>query len=552
VRFSSGVGPSAKGVEMQFDTSPAFHGQALRWSVAIPPRTSWELCSELLVSVGVDVVEPRFTCASPEAPSLPATRLASWRATLPRITSDNSALDDTIRRTSEDLGALRIYDPEHPDTPILAAGAPWFMTVFGRDSLLTAWMTLLADPTLARGVLETLARFQGDDIDPVTEEEPGKILHEIRFGSAGDLSLRTGDRYYGSIDATPLFVMLLGELRRWDLADDIVSSLLPHADRALAWIEEFGDRDGDGFVEYDRSSERGLVNQGWKDSWDAIRCADGSLARPPIALCEAQGYVYAAYVARAHFAREAGDSATYDRYRRMAIELRTRFNDQFWLEDRGWYALGLDADKQPIDALASNVGHCLWTGIVDPARAGDVAARLLSDDLFSGWGVRTLATSMTAYNPVSYHNGSVWPHDTTIAALGMRRYGLEDAFLTLATGLFEAVLTFDAVRMPELFCGFSRRLGQGPIRYPVACSPQAWSAGVVFQLLSGMLGLAPDAKANRLTLDRPRLPPWLRWIELTGLQVSSSRVSLRVTQVREGAAVELMEREGDVEIIVRR
>jgi glycogen debranching enzyme len=297
-------------------------------------------------------------------------------------------------------------------------------------------------------------------------------------------------------------------------------------DRALEWIEHYGDRDGDGFVEYLRPNDHGLVNQGWKDSWDAIRCADGSLARPPIALCEAQGYVYAAYVARAHFAREAGDSATYDRYRRMAIELRTRFNDQFWLEDRGWYALGLDADKQPIDALASNVGHCLWTGIVDPARAGDVAARLLSDDLFSGWGVRTLATSMTAYNPVSYHNGSVWPHDNAICAAGLARYGyVEEAHRVIGAQL--GVAAQQRGRLPELFAGFARDELATPAAYPTSCSPQAWAAAAPLLWLRTLLRLDPWAPGGQVSIE-PQLPSWIGRLRVDGIVIADHRLTVDV------------------------
>ena len=282
---------------------------------------------------------------------------------------------------------------------MVAAGAPWFMTLFGRDSLITAWMALLVDPELALGTLQTLARFQGREVRPYNEEEPGRILHEMRFGEASSLSLGGGTIYYGTADATPLFVMLLGELRRWGLAREAVDELLPHADRAIEWIEQFGDRDGDGYVEYQRTSDRGLRNQGWKDSNDAIRFADGRLADPPIALAEVQGYTYGAYLARAFFAAEQGDAARSSELRARAAALKAAFNRDFWLEDKGWLAMGLDRDKKPIDALASNMGHCLWTGILDADKADAVARKLLSPDLFSGWGVRTLGASMIGLQP---------------------------------------------------------------------------------------------------------------------------------------------------------
>lgn len=531
-----------KGVEVHFGQPTTEGDGRLAWNVALRPRQTWELCIEVRVTVGGSPVEPRFTCSGSDAVSVPARRLASWRATLPEVTTDHPGLTEAVRRSGEDLGSLRIFDPERPDVPILAAGAPWFMTVFGRDSLLTGWMTLLADPTLAQGVLETLARFQGEDVNPMTEEEPGKILHEMRFARAGGLSLGGGDVYYGSVDATPLFVMLLGELRRWDLADDVVAELLPHADRALGWIEAFGDRDGDGYVEYQRQNEHGLVNQGWKDSWDAIRHADGELAEPPIALCEVQGYVYAAYIARAHFAREAGDAATFARYEAKAADLRRRFNEDFWLEEHGSYALGLDRDKQPIGAVASNVGHCLWTGIVDPERAELVARRLLSDDLFSGWGVRTLATSMAAYNPVSYHNGSVWPHDNAICVAGLARYGfMEEAHRVIAAQLDVAVA--HRGRLPELFAGFERGHPGTPVAYPTSCSPQAWASAAPLLWLRALLRLDPWAPRGEVRVH-PELPPWIRKLRVAGIAIAGRKVTVEV----DGDDVEISGA-GDLEVV---
>ena len=332
----------------------------------------------------------------------------------------------------------------------------------------------------------------------------------------------------------------------------LARELWPAAERALTWMEHCASPFADGYLWYRRRSSVGLDNQGWKDSHDAVMHATGELAKGPIALVEAQAYRYAALLHAAEVAETIGRASLAPTLRMRAGRLRERFEAEFWMENEQCYALALDGERRPCRVLSTNPGHALWCGIASEARARAVAQHFMGDDLFTGWGLRTLAARERLYNPMSYHNGSVWPHDTAIAALGMRRYGLHEPFLTLSTGLFQAVLNFDAMRMPELFCGFPRRPNQGPIRYPVACSPQAWSAGVVFQLLAGALGLAPDARANRLTLDRPHLPSWLRWVELEGLQLASSRVSLRVTQVREGAAVELIERTGDAEIIVRR
>ena len=496
------------------------------WRTTLQPGQTWSTCLEIGATVDGEEIEPRFTCRGDDAVAAPVQQMRRWRATVPDVTSDHPAFDAAVRRSGEDLGALRIFDPEHPDLPVVAAGAPWFMTVFGRDSLLTGWMTLIADHTLAQGVLETLARFQGDDVNETTEEEPGKILHEMRFAAASGPGLQRGDIYYGSIDATPLFVMLLGELRRWDPRNELVDKLLPHADRALEWIARFGDRDGDGYVEYERRSEHGLANQGWKDSWDAIRDADGTLAQPPIALCEVQGYVYAAYVARAHFAREAGDTETRDAYIHRALELRRHFNEDFWLEDLGTFALGLDADKRPIAAVASNPGHCLWTGIVDRDKAPLLADRLLASDMFTGWGVRTLGTSMPAYNPVSYHNGSVWPHDNAIVAAGLARYGFVDHAQRIISAQLD-VATAKLGRLPELFAGFDRGEVRVPAAYPASCSPQAWAAASPLLWLRTLLRLDPWAPHKQLSIA-PSLPEGMHRLNVDGILIDGHHVRIAV------------------------
>jgi glycogen debranching enzyme len=498
----------------------------ITWILQLDAREVRELCLEVGVRLGANAPEPRRGCGPGEGPSVPRRRLASWLGTVPTVTTDSPALTTALARATEDLGALRIFDPDHPELPVVAAGAPWFMTLFGRDSLITAWMSVLVEPELALGVLETLARFQGADVDPTTEEEPGKILHEIRFGAATGLALGGGQTYYGTVDATPLFVMMLGELRCWGLADDALARLLPHADAALAWIGTFGDRDSDGYVEYERTSPGGLVNQGWKDSWDAIRFADGRLARAPIALCEVQGYTYAAYVARAHLAEEAGDGETQARYLERACRLKEAFNRDFWLDDRQWFALGLDADKRPIDALASNMGHCLWTGIVDSDKAAAVARQLLAPELFSGWGLRTLATTMRAYNPVSYHNGSVWPHDSALGTAGLVRYGFVDEAHQVVEGLLSAAHAAGG-RLPELFAGFSRDELARPAAYPSSCSPQAWAAATPHLLLRTLLRLDPKAPNGEVWIA-PALPSSIGRLRIEGIKVAGRRVTVDV------------------------
>jgi glycogen debranching enzyme len=528
VRFLDLAPHGGRSVVVRPSVPARWDGDGLCWTVDLPPGGQWSACLEVMVeAAGSDrPLELRFRCGGDDAAALPLQRFSHWRARLPVVETDDRALAQALEQTASDLGALRIFDPDHPEQPVLAAGAPWFMTVFGRDSLLTAWMTLLADHSLARGVLETLARWQGTKDDPRTEEEPGKIVHELRFGHAGGLALGSGDAYFGSVDATPLFVMLLGELRRWDPDDALVDRLLPAADRALAWIEERGDRDGDGFVEYERRSAQGLANQGWKDSWDAIRHLDGELAQPPIALAEVQGYVYAAYLARAHFALEAQDRPTYERYKASAMELRQRFNEDFWLEDRGWYALALDRDKRPVEALASNMGHCLWTGIVDPERAPAVAAHLMGDDLFSGWGIRTLGRSMPAFNPVSYHNGSVWPHDCAITAAGLARYGFLDAAHRIISAQLDAAAAHQG-QLPELFAGFDRSRLRTPAAYPTSCSPQAWASASPLLWLRTLLRVDPWASHQRVWLD-PHLPERIRRLEVRGISIGDEQIDVCV------------------------
>ncbi len=511
-------------VRIAFDGTPQIEPGRAAWRLELAAGATSEICIEVSVALNGEEVGERFRCGDDSVqPAL--RRYDAWLARLPDVETEPEHLMAAVRRAGEDLGALRIVDPE-TNLTVPAAGAPWFMTLFGRDSLLTSWMALPVDPSLAYGVLQSLARLQGTTVNPTTEEEPGRIMHEVRFGGATGLALGGGDVYFGSVDATPLFVMLLGELRRWGLHDELVEQLLPHADRALEWIERFGDRDGDGYVEYERATPNGLANQGWKDSWDAIRFADGRLPEPPIALCEVQAYVYGAYVARAHFAREAGDDATFARTRDKAMDLRRRFNDDFWLDDQGTFALALDADKRPVDAVASNAGHCLWAGIAEPDKAARVARRLLAPDMFSGWGVRTLAASMTAFNPVSYHNGSVWPHDNALCAAGLARYGHTDA----AHRIIDAQLAVSAAgsgQLPELFAGLDRATVPVPAAYPASCLPQAWAAASPLLWLRTLLGVDPWAPHGKVWLS-PALPPSVRTLRVQGLRVGDGTLSVSV------------------------
>jgi glycogen debranching enzyme len=525
--FSYRRGTVSRGAELRFTPTPSQMGEDLvSFEAIVPARGEWQACLEVHPVIEGKSIDPRYLCGQPVERAAPAERLARWRRQVPQVETDHDGLRSLLLHSAEDLGALRIFDPDYPERVVVAAGAPWFMTVFGRDSLITSWMALLVDPDLALGVLQTLARFQGKDIDPRSEEQPGRILHEMRFGEAPSLSLGGGNIYYGTADATPLFVMLLGELRRWGLAREVVDELLPNAERALEWIEHFGDADGDGYVEYHRATDRGLANQGWKDSWDGVRYADGTVANAPIALCEVQAYVYGAFLARAHFAREMGDEATYERYRAKARKLKADFNRDFWLEERGWYAVGLDGDKRPIDSLTSNMGHCLWTGIVDDDKARLVADRLLSPDMFSGWGVRTLAASMPGYNPISYHCGSVWPHDTAIVVAGLARYGLVEHSQRLLSALIDAGVALGG-RLPELFSGLDRAEFACPVGYPTSCSPQAWAAASPLLCLRTILRLDPWVPYGKTWLA-PTLPEGIKRLKVAGIPLAGSRVTVEV------------------------
>ncbi len=499
---------------------------ALAWRLSVPGHSELTVSIEAVPvddGVAMKLRHPRGHAVDR---TLPAKRLRKWRQRGPQVRTPDRNLSEVLGRSIEDLGALRIFDPDHPRWPVVAAGAPWFMALFGRDSLLTAWMLLPWDPGLALGTLRTLAAWQGNESDAASEEEPGKILHEVRFGPAASFALGGRSAYFGSADATPLFVMLLGELLRWGGKENAIAGLLPHADRALDWIATHGDADGDGFVEYSRKTSHGLVNQGWKDSWDGINFADGTIAEPPIALAEVQAYVYAAYRARAQLAKHAGDEPGAAYWRKKAKQLKRDFNERFWLPDRGWYAVGLDAAKRPIDSLTSNIGHCLWTGIADKDKAASVTRHLMSDEMFSGWGIRTLASSMGSYNPMSYHNGSVWPHDNAICAAGLMRYGYIEQAQRVTNAIVDAAAAF-GYRLPELFCGFGRDEFANPVPYPTSCSPQAWAAGAPLLLLYSLLRFTPDVGSGQLWCA-PEIPDRYLPLRVSGVRVGKSRLTVAI------------------------
>ena len=440
-------------------------------------------------------------------------------AEAPRLETSSDELRRTYRQSLLDLAALR-FRPDGLEEAVPAAGVPWFMTLFGRDSLITSYQALPFHPALARASLKALAATQARERDDFRDAEPGKILHELRRGELARLG-EVPDLYYGSHDATALFLVLLDEYERWTGDVSLVRSLEPAARAALEWIERHGDLDGDGYLEYQRRSPAGLANQCWKDSWNSILFSDGRVAEGPIAACELQGYAFDARMRAARLARRAwGDERLAARLEARAEELRRRFNRDFWSEEKGQYVLALDGEKRQVDSAASNMGHLLWSGIVDEGRAGAVVSRLMAVDMFSGWGVRTMSASEAGYNPIEYHNGTVWPHDSGLVAEGMRRYGFRDEASTLALGMLEASQVF-AYRLPEAFAGFPREDAGMPVEYPSACRPQAWATGAPLLALRTLLGLDVDERRLR---SAPHLLERLAEARLVGVPVSGTRV----------------------------
>jgi glycogen debranching enzyme len=474
-----------------------------------------------------------------------ALRRSSSRATA--VASSNAIFNEVMRRSVADL-YMMLTDTEHGPYPY--AGIPWFSTVFGRDGIITAMQMLWVDPAIARGVLQLLAAHQARHFDPAADAEPGKILHEMRRGEMARLKEIPFGLYYGSIDSTPLFLMLAGMYfeRTGDLGT--IHKLWPSLEAALRWLDEYGDRDGDHFIEYQARTGRGLGNQGWKDSEDSIFHADGRLAEGPIALCEVQGYAYAARRAGARLAAALGFADLAGRLDERADELRERFEAAFWCDDLGTYALALDSAKQPCRVRTSNAGQVLLSGIAASDRAARVAHQLADGDFFSGWGIRTVAATEARYNPMSYHNGSVWPHDNALIAMGMARYGLTGHVLRIFEGLFEAAAYMDLRRLPELFCGFRRVPGKGPTFYPVACAPQAWASAAPFALLQACLGLSFEPAAEQVSFRHPRLPEFLDQVVIRGLRVGDSRFDVMLRQHRGDVSVNVLERLGKGRVVI--
>ena len=505
---------------VDFTQAGRVDGDDVVFEAHIEPRGSWRTCVYVRLHEDEREMNPRY-----EGESFATTQrqasivLKKWHDEVPRIEGDNDLVKRVFRKSIVDLAALRLHaEVEGNEASLPAAGLPWYMAIFGRDTLITSYQSLWVGPELARGALRTLAALQGDELNDFKDEEPGKILHEIRFGELTALGLKPHRPYYGTNDATPLWLILLSEYWRFTGDDQTCHELWPHAARALEWIDRYGDRDGDGYVEYQTRSSQGLRNQGWKDSGDGVRFADGSIAEPPIAVCEVQGYVYDAKVRMAELAEKVWkDQDLAERLRKEARVLFERFNEDFWIEGPGrrggWYAMGLDRDKRHIDSMTSNMGQLLWTGIVPEDRAAAVVKHLFADDMFSGWGVRTMSWNDAGFTPIRYHCGTVWPHDNSLIAAGLVRYGYREEANRIAMAMFDAAGYTD-FRLPEVFAGYTRKESRFPIRYPTACSPQAWATAAPFLWLRLMLGI--DVRDGRVVCD-PLLPKEVGHLRLHGV-----------------------------------
>jgi len=483
--------------------------KGLRYRIQLAPKSTW--------STDLDIAAvKKYEAATPQTPEVLVARpdlgekLKQWIADAPRVLSSWDPLVRTYNRSLIDLAALRFRAPVVLGS-MPAAGLPWFMTVFGRDSLITSFQCIPFAPSLAATTLRTLAMMQARAVDPFRDSEPGKIPHEIRFGEMTAFEEAPHSPYYGTADATPLFLILMEEYERWTGDKELVRSLEFEARAAVNWIDQYGDRDGDGYIEYERRNPSGLENQCWKDSWDSIAFRDGTLAPTPRATCELQGYVYDAKLRTARLARDVwNDPAWAAKLEGQAATLKLRFNEDFWLAERNCFALGLDGNKRKIDSLTSNIGHVLWSGIADATKAKHCAAHLTSEALFSGWGIRTMANTEGAYNPLGYHTGTVWPHDTAIAAWGLRRYGYDAEAARISLAMLEAAELFKG-RLPEAFAGYAREKTKYPVEYPTACSPQAWAAGAPLLFIRTLLGLEAD---NGHLLVEPALPDAIQRIEM--------------------------------------
>jgi len=530
-------------------TSPPHYANGrITFEVALAPGESWHSCCHYVLVFDDKALEPLHGCDHLSGQLEVDALQRQWQERATQLTSANEEVYRLYRQSVEDLGALRLHDHDcAPDVWVPAAGVPWFVGLFGRDSLIASLQTMPVDPGFARGALETLAKYQATALDPWRDAEPGKILHELRLGELAHFHKVPHTPYYGTADATPLYVVALHEAWKWLGDDALLHRYRPVAERCLEWIDRYGDLDGDGFQEYRTRSPRGYENMGWKDAYDAVVYPDGSQVPPPKALCELQGYVFDAWMRMAEIYDALEEPERAIALRRKAADLQERFEERFWSEELGFYAFGLDPKKARVDTIASNAGHCLWSGIVRPDRAAKVVARFFQPDMWSGWGIRTLSAKNPAYNPLSYQLGSVWPHDNGIIALGFKRYGFAAEAARVARDISRAASYFASHRLPELYAGVERQSGRFPVQYLGANVPQAWAAGSTFHFLKAILGLDADAPRGRLRVD-PVLPPWLPDVTLRGLRVGRATLDLRFWREGEQTRWEASQRQGRIDV----
>jgi Glycogen debranching enzyme len=530
---------------IQFDPIPfSMEENRAIYKIRLPPKETFTInCTSLFRTYGNKVSFEPYNSAFNRI----QTGLEKSRALIADVYTDNEQFNHWINRSKADLLSLLVQTP-YGVYPY--AGVPWYNTVFGRDGTFTALETLWVAPDIAKGVLTYQAKRQATELKPLQDAEPGKILHETRSGEMAETGEIPFKLYYGSIDTTPLFIVLAGHYLKRTNDLPFIQSIWNNILLALEWIKKYGDMDGDGFVEYQRKTESGLANQGWKDSHDSISHANGELASFPIALCEVQGYVYEAKKQAACMAHRLGHFELARTLSKEADNLKKRFNEVFWDEELGTYVLALDGDKKPCRVVASNAGHLLFSGIATPDRAAKTAQTLMSEDMFTGWGIRTLSAKAARYNPMSYHNGSVWPHDTAIIAYGFARYGMMSKALRLVQGLFDASLFIDLQRLPELFCGFSFRRGEAPTAYPVACSPQAWSVAAVFMLLQACLRLSIDGHNRKLMLYKPTLPDYIKHLRITNLKFGDEHFELEIIRYDQDLGIHSVKKPDHWEVVV--
>lgn len=539
----TGIDDRKRSTQVDFDATPDYLDESsAMFRIVLGRRES----ASLRITVALDDHKPQVTQINRFDAVANAHR--EWAEECTQVVTDNEFFNRVIARSLSDVRMLWTQNVAGESYP--AAGTPWFDALFGRDSCILSMQMLAYRPELARATLRLLAKWQGTKLDPTHDEEPGKILHELRFdelSSAGELPYGP---YYGSIDSTPLFLMLIAEYYEWTADLRFVRELLPAIRAAVRWMEEDGDPQGTGYLSYEKRSAKGLVNQGWKDSFDAVPNTNGTLAPPPIALAEVQGYAYAARRRLAPILDRLNETKLASKLRTDADTLRHNFNQEFWMPDERFYAMALDGERRPVGSVSTNPAHCLWSGLVDLPRAGAVASRLLDEDMFSGWGLRTLTRANPRFNPLGYHLGTVWPHDNSIAAMGFKMYGFEDELNRVATALFDASVAFPYFRLPELFGGEARSAHNSPVPYPVACRPQSWAAGAFPLITQAMLGLKAEAPSKRLRIVNPRLPSWLNSVQVRGLRVGGGSVTLQYRRSGRSTNVEVQKVTGGIDVIV--